>query len=70
MADAVTPARTGRKLAKEADAAVPELKVLLTSGSARNAIVPNGTLALGVELIVKPITWEGLAGKIVSMLAQ
>jgi hypothetical protein len=49
---------------------VPELKVLLTSGSARNAIVPNGTLALGVELIVKPITWEGLAGKIVSMLAQ
>jgi hypothetical protein len=41
----------------------PDLKVLFTTGYTRNAIVHNGTLDDGVQLIVKPFTLDGLAAK-------
>ena len=38
--------------------------MLFTTGYTRNAIVHNGTLDEGVELIVKPFTFEALASKV------
>ena len=46
----------------------PDLKVLFTTGYARNAIVHHGRLDPGVELIVKPYTYAALAEKIRAVL--
>lgn len=54
----------GRQLANEALRRRPGLKVLFTTGYARNAIVHNGRLDHGVEFIGKPFTSAGLAAKI------
>jgi len=40
------------------------LRVLFTTGYARNAIVHHGRLDPGVALLVKPYTFAALAGKI------
>ncbi len=58
----------GRQLADEALRRRPQLKVLFTTGYARNAIVHQGRLDPGVELIVKPFTYAGLAARIRSVL--
>jgi hypothetical protein len=58
----------GRQLADEARRRRPELRVLFTSGYARNAIVHHGRLDPGVELIVKPYTYAALARKVRTML--
>ncbi len=63
--DVVLPAGLdGRRLANEAQARRPGLKVLFTTGYTRNAIVHNGRLDPGVELIGKPFTSEALAMKV------
>jgi PAS domain S-box-containing protein len=54
----------GRQLADEARRRRPDMKVLFTSGYARNAIVHHGRLDPGVELLVKPFTYAGLAARI------
>jgi PAS domain S-box-containing protein len=54
----------GRQLADEARRRRPALKVLFTSGYARNAIVHHGRLDPGVEFLVKPFTYAGLAAKV------
>jgi signal transduction histidine kinase len=59
---------TGRQLADEAERRHPGLKVLYTTGYARNAIVHQGRLDPGVELIVKPFTSAALAGRISQLL--
>ena len=59
---------TGRQLAEEAERRHPGLTVLYTTGYARNAIVHQGRLDPGVELIVKPFTSAALAGKIRQLL--
>jgi CheY-like chemotaxis protein len=58
----------GRRLADEAQARRPGLKVLYTTGYTRNAIVHNGRLDAGVDLISKPFTSEALALKVRAML--
>jgi PAS domain S-box-containing protein len=58
----------GRQLADAARRHRPELKILFTSGYARNAIVHNGKLDSGVDLIVKPFTYASLATKIRAVL--
>jgi signal transduction histidine kinase len=58
----------GRQLADAARAARPDLLVLYTTGYARNAIVHNGMLDPGVELMVKPFTYAALAAKLRAML--
>ncbi len=60
----------GRQLADEALRRRPALKVLFTSGYARNAIVHNGRLDPGVQLITKPFTFSGLAAKIRGVLDE
>ena len=54
----------GRQLADEARKRKPDLKVLFTTGYARNAIVHDGRLDPGVELITKPFTQAALAAKL------
>jgi PAS domain S-box-containing protein len=62
--DIVMPDVNGRRLAEEAQRRRPDLKVLFTTGYTRNAIVHNGVLDPGVELIVKPFTVDELAAKV------
>ena len=62
--DVVMPGMSGSELAEEARKAQPHLKVLYTSGYTRNAVVHNGRLDHGVEMIVKPFTFEALAQKV------
>jgi CheY-like chemotaxis protein len=54
----------GRQLAEKARQRRPELRVLFTTGYARNAIVHQGRLDPGVELIVKPFTHSRLAAQV------
>jgi CheY-like chemotaxis protein len=68
ITDVVMPGMNGRELASEAQRRRPDLMVLYTTGYTRNAIVHNGTLDPGVQLIVKPYSLEGLAQKVASML--
>jgi signal transduction histidine kinase len=58
----------GRQLADEVQRRFPGLKVLFTTGYARNAIVHQGRLDPGVELITKPFSRNELAHKIRMML--
>jgi CheY-like chemotaxis protein len=62
------PAMTGRELAEEARRRRPRLKVLYTTGYARNAVVHHGRLDPGVQLIAKPFTYAELASKIRQVL--
>ncbi|WP_339873815.1 ATP-binding protein [uncultured Brevundimonas sp.] len=60
--DVVMPAGLdGRQLADEARRRRPGLKVLFTTGYTRNAIVHNGRLDPGVNLLSKPFTYHELA---------
>jgi CheY-like chemotaxis protein len=54
----------GRQLADEARRRNPGLRVLFTTAYARDAIVHQGRLDPGVELIVKPFTHSSLAAKV------
>jgi PAS domain S-box-containing protein len=54
----------GRQLAEEARKRNPTLKILFTTGYARNAIVHDGRLDPGVELLTKPFTQAALGGKL------
>ena len=58
----------GRQLADAARRRRPELKVLFTTGYARNAIVHHGRLDPDVQLITKPFSYSELARKIRSVL--
>lgn len=54
----------GRQLAEEARKQHPGLKVLFTTGYARNAIVHDGRLDIGVELLTKPFSQAALGEKL------
>lgn len=58
----------GRQLAEEALSLRPDLRVLFTTGYARNAIVHHGRLDPGIDLISKPYTAAALATKIRELL--
>jgi CheY-like chemotaxis protein len=67
--DVVLPGgMTGAQVAGEAKDIQPGLKVLFTTGYARNAIVHNGRLDPGVQLITKPYNFADLAAKIRDVL--
>jgi signal transduction histidine kinase len=67
--DVVLPGgMTGADVARAARAIVPDLKVLFTTGYARNAIVHHGRLDPGVELLTKPFSYSDLAARIRDLL--
>jgi CheY-like chemotaxis protein len=54
----------GRQLADQALRRQPRLKVLYTTGYARNAIVHQGRLDPRVDVVFKPFSYTDLAAKI------
>ncbi|HTV95248.1 MAG TPA: ATP-binding protein [Steroidobacteraceae bacterium] len=67
--DVVLPGgMTGAQLAAQARGARPGLKVLFTTGYARNAIVHHGRLDKGVQLIAKPFTVVDLGARVRDVL--
>jgi PAS domain S-box-containing protein len=68
LTDVVLPGRNGRDLADEAAVKRPGLNVLFMTGYSRNAIVHNGRLDQGVNMIQKPFTQAALAAKIRNLL--
>jgi signal transduction histidine kinase len=67
--DVVLPgALTGRDLATQLRQRYSDLPVLYTTGYTRNAIVHQGRLDAGVQLLTKPYTHQDLARKIREML--
>lgn len=60
--DVVLPGgMNGAQVAAQARGIKPDLKVLFTTGYARNAIVHHGRLDAGVQLITKPFSMSDLA---------
>jgi CheY-like chemotaxis protein len=68
--DVGLPGLNGRKLAEKARRRSPSLKILYTTGYASNAVVHNGILDAGVELLSKPFTTEALAHKFDQLLGS
>ena len=66
--DIVMPTMNGRKLAEEATARMPGLKVIFTTGFTRNAVVHNGVLDHDVHFLAKPFTIDQLATKLRDVL--
>jgi two-component system, NtrC family, sensor kinase len=68
LTDVVMPGMNGRKLAEEATQLHPGLKVLYMTGYSRNAIVHQGRLDAGVDLLQKPLSQEQLAAMVRKVL--
>ena len=66
--DIVMPEMNGRRLADIVRERRPGLPIIFTTGYTRNAIVHNGVLDAGVELIGKPFTLEELARRVREVL--
>ena len=60
----------GRQLADAARVARPQLKVVFMTGYAENAIVGNGFLEHGMEVITKPFDLEALASKVRTLIER
>ncbi len=68
LTDVVLPGKNGRELADEVERQRPEVKIIFMTGYSRNAIVHNGRLDAGTELIPKPLIERNLARKIRQVL--
>ncbi|MER8517725.1 PAS domain S-box protein [Mesorhizobium sp. M1060] len=64
LTDVVMPGMNGREFADAAVELRPDLRVLFTSGYARDAIVRNGIIDPNVQLLQKPATLQALAQKV------
>jgi PAS domain S-box-containing protein len=68
LTDVVMPGLNGRELGRRAQALRPGLPVLYMTGYSRNAVVHQGRLDEGVELLQKPVSEQQLASRIRAML--
>ena len=68
--DIVMPDTNGLQLAAETLRLRPDIKILYTSGFARNAIVHSGKLDSGIKFIAKPFTLEQISAKITEVLVE
>jgi CheY-like chemotaxis protein len=68
LTDIVMPEMNGRRLADEAIAMRPDLKVMFMTGFTKNAIVHNGVLDPGVHFLAKPFSLEELSKKLREVL--
>jgi signal transduction histidine kinase/CheY-like chemotaxis protein len=66
--DVVMPTMSGRELAENARMLHPDIKVLYTTGYTPNAVVHNGVVDHGVDLLPKPFRHDQLARKIRAVL--
>jgi CheY-like chemotaxis protein len=68
LTDIVMPGMNGRELAGNAQRIRPEMPVLYMTGYSRNAVVHQGRLDDGVELLHKPVTQAELAERVRKIL--
>jgi PAS domain S-box-containing protein len=68
LTDVILPGENGRELADAARRKQPDIKVLFMTGYSRNAIVHQGRLDPGVDLIQKPVTQATLAMRVRELL--
>ena len=68
--DIVMPGMTGRQLADKVRPLRPAMKILYTSGFTRNAVVHNGVLDPGTNLLPKPYSLDLLATTVRRVLDQ
>jgi PAS domain S-box-containing protein len=64
LTDIVMPGWNGRELAKEAEKLRPGIRVLYMTGYSRNAVVHQGRLDEGVDLLQKPVSQAQLATRV------
>jgi len=69
MTDVVMPAMSGHELAEQMCQVRPGIKILYMSGYTDHAIVHQGILDTGAELLQKPFTLATLASKIREILS-
>ena len=58
----------GRQMADAARATRPDLKVLFITGYAENAVLGNGYLAPGMQVLTKPFAVEALTARVLDMI--
>ena len=68
LTDVVLPGKNGRQLADEVKRRRPDAKIVFMTGYSRNAIVHQGRLDPGIELISKPLIEGVVARKIRQVL--
>jgi PAS domain S-box-containing protein len=68
LTDVVMPGINGRELGRRAQQIRPGIKILYMTGYSRNAVVHQGRLDEGVELLEKPISQAKLALRLREML--
>jgi CheY-like chemotaxis protein len=68
LTDVVVPGKNGRQLADEVKRRRPDAKIVFMTGYSRNAIVHQGRLDPGTELISKPLIEGVVARKIRQVL--
>jgi len=64
LTDVVMPGMNGRELATEALKSKPDLQVIYMTGYSRNAVVHQGRLDDGVDLLQKPVSQGELATRV------
>lgn len=70
VTDLVLPGgMNGRQIADAARAVRPDLRVLFITGYAENALVGNGQLDPGTQVVTKPFAMDALVGRIKDLLA-
>jgi PAS domain S-box-containing protein len=68
LTDVILPGENGRELAEAARGRQADIKVLFMTGYSRNAIVHQGRLDPGVDLVQKPVTQATLAQRVRDLL--
>ena len=70
LTDVVMPETNGRLLAEEAQRRRPALRVVFMTGYTQNAIIHNGVVDPGTNLVTKPFTISELGAELDAVLAE
>jgi two-component system cell cycle sensor histidine kinase/response regulator CckA len=68
LTDVVMPGMGGQALALRIAEVRPETRTVFMSGYTDDTIVRHGVLELGIDFLAKPLTTDGLAGKVREVL--
>jgi signal transduction histidine kinase len=66
--DVILPGMSGKAIAERAQSLRPGLKVLFATGYSRDAIVHHGRVDPGINLLLKPFTYDQVASRVREIL--